>query len=742
MKNTTLLFILSIFINPAHSQVNRNILLAGGDSVVIFSGVSNGFLREVSFLQVENLSAFYGFTARVTNTGTSGFRIEGWYNTNKWCGSGIYLEPGEYKQIQLFIYRARPPELTAFTGMIGMPGGTVSLSPINPASISKLTLTVYTAGSASLTISRIRTYGQYIDPQTLADSPGFYPFIDMFGQYKHLDWTGKTASIADLQQAINTEEEDLSAKPGPAGRDRFGGWTSGPALTATGHFRTEKVDGKWWLVDPDGNLFWSHGVTTTNFYQGITKLSQRENYFEDLPGTGDPEAAFYSQSGGDSSFNFFGSNLYKKYGPQWKDMATLKIPRRIKSWGLNCFGAWADPQIYLYNSVRIPYTIATTSGTGKFPNVYDPAFRSSVAVALSKLDSRVKTDPYFIGIFIDNELNFSNLTGTIMSYASDNPSKLAFIEFLKAKYITIQSLNTSWNTSYASFNYIASLTSLPSGASADKNAFDIKVAEQYFRVCSEEVKKYSQYALYLGSRMDFHFYPDYDISKTDIIRAAAQYCDIVSFNRYRFSIKELILPYNIDKPVIIGEFHFGALDRGLPYAGMRYVADQEQRADAYYGFVKEALENPQVVGTHWFQFNDMPYTGRNLNGANAQVGFVDICDNPYPETVEAARKIGSQMYEIRNSVQSAIRRPESVNNDFMIYPNPSDGNFKVRFYAEGNGDVIMSLYNIKGTRLAEISKFSVRGMNEWEINRKLPSGFYWITLMNNKRLKTGRLIVN
>jgi hypothetical protein len=32
------------------------------------------------------------------------------------------------------------------------------------------------------------------------------------------------------------------------------------ALTPTGYFRTARIDGRWWLVDPDGHPFFSNGV--------------------------------------------------------------------------------------------------------------------------------------------------------------------------------------------------------------------------------------------------------------------------------------------------------------------------------------------------------------------------------------------------------------------------------------------------------------------------------------------------
>lgn len=40
------------------------------------------------------------------------------------------------------------------------------------------------------------------------------------------------------------------------------------------------------------------------------------------------------------------------------------------------------------------------------------------------------------------------------------------------------------------------------------------------------------------------------------------------------------------------------------------------------------------------------YSGR-YSSSNYQIGFVDICDKPYPETIAASRKIGYQMYKVR-----------------------------------------------------------------------------------------------
>jgi len=45
----------------------------------------------------------------------------------------------------------------------------------------------------------------------------------------------------------------------PSERDQFGGWTE-LSFEATGYFRLEEADQRWWLVTPEGNAFVIHGM--------------------------------------------------------------------------------------------------------------------------------------------------------------------------------------------------------------------------------------------------------------------------------------------------------------------------------------------------------------------------------------------------------------------------------------------------------------------------------------------------
>ena len=126
--------------------------------------------------------------------------------------------------------------------------------------------------------------------------------------------------------------------------------------------------------------------------------------------------------------------------------------------------------------------------------------------------------------------------------------------------------------------------------------------------------------------------------------AAARHCDVVSFNFYERHPTKDLPAGSVDKPIIVGEFHFGAKDRGQFIGGCAETFDQEERARCFTRYVNDCLDNPRYVGCHWFQYQDQPLTGRP-DGENYNDGFVSVCDFPYPELVEACRETAAQMYQ-------------------------------------------------------------------------------------------------
>ena len=167
-------------------------------------------------------------------------------------------------------------------------------------------------------------------------------------------------------------------------------------------------------------------------------------------------------------------------------------------------------------------------------------------------------------------------------------------------------------------------------------------AQRYFRTIAEALHQHAPNQLYLGCR--------FAATPSPAVEACAEFADVVSFNFYKtvLAAEDFAALAPLDKPAIIGEFHFGALDRGLFHAGLGVTSNQDARAAAYTSYLQSAVENHLVIGTHWFQYVDEPITGRWFDGENYNIGFVDVADTPYPELVNAATAIHREVYQRRS----------------------------------------------------------------------------------------------
>ncbi len=489
----------------------------------------------------------------------------------------------------------------------------------------------------------------------------FFPFIDVYGQFKHREWPGKVHADADLKTARQREASDLAARPGPKGWDKFGGWADGPKQQATGQFRVAKVDGKWWMVDPEGCLYWSHGPVRVTPSTAVTPLDGREDYFTDLPAEGTPFAHFYTtrdellypyyvKRNIKRTYDFSSANVCRKYGEGWYQAFAELAHARLRSWGMNTIANSSDKHICLMD--RTPYTDrfelkskpieGSHDGWWPFRDPFDASFRADVRRQMVAHKQEMD-DPWCFGFFVDNELSWggpTDLAAWTLASPSGQAAKIEFRKRMQAKYATVEKLNAQWGAEYADWEAFLTVTRRPgAGANGDLAEFTLAIADAYFRNIREEFKAAAPDKLYMGCRFAGRG-PEF------ALRVGAKYCDLVSFNIYAKSLDDFKLPAGIDKPVMIGEFHFGALDRGLFHPGLIQVADQAERGRTYTGYVTSALRHPQVVGVHWHQFGDQATTGR-FDGENFQVGFVDCCDTPYPETIAGIRAVGYKLYEIR-----------------------------------------------------------------------------------------------
>ena len=573
------------------------------------------------------------------------------------------LAPGEQRTVRLSLDRKLPKHLEGrLIGMRSNPAGLSDKQGMAVNSIEQIILFVLNQPYVqTVEISNLQAAGEYKAGVWFDAQRDPFPMIDQFGQFMHSDWPGKAHSLAELTAAVEQEQVDLAANPAPDQWDEFGGYAVGPQLETSQRFRVQKYQDRWWLVDPAGHLFWSHGIDCVNSNNATTPISDREFYFAELPTKDSPLAVFYGEAGWAphgyyhdrgtyKTFNFTGANLYRKYGADWRTIANQHCHTRLHSWGMNTIANWSDASVYQMK--RTPYTLTSSTGGrpiegssgywGRFPDPFDAGFVAATQRQIAHLRDDANS-PWCVGVFVDNELAWgdeTSLASAALQSPADQPAKLALVADLKKKYDSIQSLNARWGSEYKSWEALLSEQTSPAvdKAGDDLREFYTHLGDEYFRVCRDAVKAIAPDTLYLGCRFAW--------VNERAVRSAAKYCDVIAYNRYEYSVADHKLPDGIDMPAIIGEYHFGALDRGLFHTGLKPTSDQRARASAYRDYLTGALKNPIWVGAHWFQYGDQAATGRG-DGENYQIGFVDLCDTPYVETIEAAREIGRTMYTLR-----------------------------------------------------------------------------------------------
>ncbi|MGL6314337.1 beta-galactosidase [Vibrio sp. WXL103] len=537
-------------------------------------------------------------------------------------------------------------------------------------------------------------------PNIDANLSRYKGMVDQYGQFTGYDWRGKVHSDEQLRAKGAETLASMEKSTSFDDRSKFGGWADGPKLEATGFFRTEKVDGKWALVDPEGYLFFITGlanirnvdmgtITGVDFDNHVTREGRtiasdlRHSMFSWLPDYDSPYAQAYGYARGvhkgaiknGETFSFYISNLMRKYQTDSADEA-MDIWRevtleRMREWGFTTLGNWIGDDFI--GTEKVAYQAhgwirgdhaRISSGNdywGALHDPFDPEFIVSTKQMAQDVASKVDVnDPWLLGVFVDNEASWGNpnnqanhygLIINALSYdASESPAKAAFVEHLKSKYPTVDELNQHWGTQISSWEDFARSfeyrTALSAGMEHDYAEMKVMLSEQYFSIVRQEIKRVLPNHMYLGAR-----FAPWGVTE-EVLRGAAPYVDVMSHNLYSNDLNSpkahwRPLLEEFDLPTMIGEFHFGATDSGLFHGGIITVTDQAERAKMYAHYMQSIVDDPYMVGAHWFQYLDSPATGRSWDGANFNVGFVSIADEPYQELVESARNFNQRLYTNR-----------------------------------------------------------------------------------------------
>ena len=488
--------------------------------------------------------------------------------------------------------------------------------------------------------------------------------IDPLGQSNLHDWETRTSSEMELSQRLEEQRADAPSATFPSGFSEWGGWTN-TSFEATGFFRTEHDGDRWWLVDPDGHPFWSTGLDLVRPYVDAT-FTGLEDALDWLP---DPDGEYAdafstSRTHGEGQLldqlNHVATNFRRVFGDEWYEAWTEIVLGQLREWGFNTVANWSDWDIA--REAGVPYVRPLTlrfeeveSVYRDFPDVYHPDFHEAAASFAEQLEETVG-DPALIGYFMGNEPHWSFAAeppAAGMLYTTEScETRREFAAFLDRRYDGSAGLADAWGIEVALDDISDGVweDALPDDATDDIADFSAIMVDRFYRVLSEACRSVDPDHLNLGTR-----YPG---MPRDWAVSGMRHVDVFSVNCYQERVDDryATISERLDMPVMIGEWHFGALDAGLPAPGLMHVPDQDARGDAYRVYVEDAASIPWCVGAHYFTLYDESALGR-FDGENWNIGFLDVCNRPYEQLCEAARASHERMYDVADGNREPFDDP-------------------------------------------------------------------------------------
>ncbi|WP_281616382.1 hypothetical protein [Flammeovirga sp. SubArs3] len=573
-----------------------------------------------------------------------------------------WMEPNEVRTFDCLLMpdhstreRNYPDLSRDFKDMPGFPQGVSFTNSFDLKHTKSITFVIpKTPEGANITFGSVYLKRDAIPLAYTKDQHDFFPFIDVYGQYKYSEWDGKIKKDNQFAKDIEKENIDLEAHKGSEEWGKYGSYTESKSFKATGHFRTEKVNETWWIIDPEGKVFWSSGVNGAGHLEATTKIEGRNQYFEYVPDHDDPDfGEFWNEDG---TYNFGQANLKRKYGKFDADTYSKRSIQRMKSWGLNTMGANSKEEWdHIEEAFRLPYTISVSTFNGaemltNFPDVFHPNWDNYVMDEFEKKAAKAKSDAYFMGWFVDENLTmytpveFADLV--IMNGASSF-AKAEYLKMLEAKGETLHSFNKKTHSHFKKWKEVMSSTKEIdlSAFKAENAEFYDRALELYFSTIRNTIDKVSPNKMYLGCRFN-----DDEHTNKHTVEVAAKYVDIISFNHYDDDVDSedfMKIINDIDKPYLISEFNFGTLDKGKLYTGVCTASDQRNRGEKYEHYVNSALHAKKCVGVHWNLWGDATTVGTIEQTFKANSGFLTETDQPYYELIEYVRKVNYEMYSNR-----------------------------------------------------------------------------------------------
>ena len=390
----------------------------------------------------------------------------------------------------------------------------------------------------------------------------------------------------------NRKTKTVRTAKTPDERNNFGGWAK-HAVEGTGFFRVSKEGRKWWLIDPEGNLFFSVGMNSV-----------------------EPKR--------------IGSQDNEKWAQETYDLLTGA--------GFNTIGRWSDPRPFKKTEKPIPW--CSTLGFLKTydsnrpkkngsegipydaPPVFDEEWPQFCEDYAREKATGLKDDSYLLGHFSDNELPFRpDALSKYLELPKRDASHQAALQWMKDNRVNKGRVESP----------------------KVQAAFLEEVARRYYETVATALKKADPNHLYIGSRL-------HGRCISEPVFKGASVCDIVSVNYYHHWVPDREQTTDwlkwSERPFLVGEFYAmkipdkrtNAAKEGAGFRVLKY----EDAGKFYHTYTAALLkDHPNCIGWHWFKYADA--------NENYQKGIVGIDGQVHQPLVDSMKTLNEQAYSLRKA---------------------------------------------------------------------------------------------
>ena len=487
--------------------------------------------------------------------------------------------------------------------------------------------------------------------------------------------------------------------------DRYGGWKKIKGA-ATGFFHTEKIDGRWWIITPDGNGFivvgLQHMFRKNMDLERLEAITSRPTHKENMQerfqilmqhvpalaaAYGADAAALLSRpeaeaikgliDAGDGKAAPKVDHVFRRIeemilqSPSQREWIQAS-QERLKDWGFNMVSHNSFFQGFVYDAkvsaslwgfpfvspeLRVPITTTGPQDildeARAFPDVFDKRFVEILDDEFRETAARLKDDPWLLGYFLSNELPWEgdpsreiSIFDMFFALSAERAGKRALVGFLREQYHNdTGAFNGAWGTRIKKFDELLTMTHLGEGLKKGQRQQD---QSRFLRLVAETYFKlnYAIIKKYDSRHMILGARFRGHAVPREVLEAMGPYVDIVSFQPY-----DLIAPlewleesYQIHhKPILVTEFSFKAEDSGLPNTvGAGFTLKTQKDRALWY----ERYVSHLLQSPHMvgqIWYKYMDDPPRT-EGENSNFGLVRRNEVPYSDLTEKIQEINQRIY--------------------------------------------------------------------------------------------------